>query len=268
MQKCRLSAVAVLWLSTATTVFAEYTAHQEKPVIVTATRTAQTADASLASVTVISRKDIERQQARSIQDLFRGLPGINIINNGGPGKNTSVSMRGTETDHVLVMIDNIKVGSATSGTTAFENIPIEQIERIEIVRGPRSSLYGSEAIGGVIHIFTRKGDGGGYKPSFSFGGGSYDSLNGSVGFPAAANKAGLICQPAAKGQKASMPVLENLLLAVRVALLMNQIEMVIAMLLGLHEPVIVFRMASKLMPAFCIQPAKQGLMETLLISLS
>ncbi len=181
MQKCRLSAVAVLWLGAATSVLAEYTAHQEKPVIVTATRTAQTADASLASVTVISRKDIERQQARSIQDLFRGLPGINIINNGGPGKNTSVSMRGTETDHVLVMIDNIKVGSASTGTTAFQNIPIEQIERIEIVRGPRSSLYGSEAIGGVIHIFTRKGDGGGYKPSFSFGGGSYGTLNGSVG---------------------------------------------------------------------------------------
>jgi vitamin B12 transporter len=189
MQKCRLSAMAVLWLGAAPTVFAEYTAHQEKPVIVTATRTAQTADASLASVTIISRKDIERQQARSIQDLFRGLPGISIANKGGPGKNTSVFMRGTESDHVLVMIDNIKVGSATSGTTAFQNIPIDQIERIEIVRGPRSSLYGSEAIGGVIHIFTRKGDGGGFKPSFSFGGGSYGTTNGSIGL-SGSNKQG------------------------------------------------------------------------------
>jgi len=181
MQKRRLPAMAVIWLGATTNVFAANADHQEKPVIVTATRTAQTADASLASVTVITRKDIERQQARSIQDLLRGVPGVSISNSGGAGKNTSVFMRGTESDHVLVMIDNIKVGSATSGTTAFENIPIEQIDRIEIVRGPRSSLYGSEAIGGVIHIFTRKGDSGGLKPNFGFGGGSYGTLEGSIG---------------------------------------------------------------------------------------
>lgn len=181
MQKCRLPAMTVLWLGTATSVFAATADHQEKPVIVTATRTAQTAESSLASVTVITRADIERQQARSIQDLLRGVPGVSISNSGGAGKNTSVFMRGTESDHILVMIDNIKVGSATSGTTAFENIPIEQIDRIEIVRGPRSSLYGSEAIGGVIHIFTRKGDSGGLKPNFGFGGGSFGTLEGSMG---------------------------------------------------------------------------------------
>jgi vitamin B12 transporter len=181
MQKCRISAMAALWFGAVNTVFAENTDRHEKPVVVTATRTAQTADASLASVTIISRKDIERQQARSIQDLFRGLPGISIANNGGPGKNTSIFMRGAESDQVLVLIDNIKVGSATSGTTAFQNIPLEQIERIEIVRGPRSSLYGSEAIGGVIQIFTRKGDGDGYKPSLSLGYGSYGTFIGSAG---------------------------------------------------------------------------------------
>lgn len=174
-----LPATAALLLSTIPIAFAFNNA--EKPIVVTASRTAQTTDETLAAVTVINRKDIERQQARSIQDLLRGMPGINIANNGGPGKTTSVFMRGTNSDHVLVMIDNIKVGSATLGTTAFENIPLEQIERIEIVRGPRSSLYGSEAIGGVIHIFTRKGEGRGFKPSFSFGGGSYGTLNGSVG---------------------------------------------------------------------------------------
>lgn len=152
------------------------------PIVVTATRTVQTADASLASVTVIKREDIERQQSRSIQDLLRGVTGININNNGGPGKGTFIQMRGTESDHIMVLIDGIRVGSATSGTTAFENIPIDQVERVEIVRGPRSSLYGSEAIGGVIQIFTRKGDGGeGFRPSFSFGGGSYGTVNGSVG---------------------------------------------------------------------------------------
>ncbi len=180
MQKCRLSAIAMLWLSTATALFAENMDRQEKPITVTATRTTQTANEALAAMTVISRKDIERQQARSIQDLLRGVPGVNVINNGGMGKATSINMRGTESDHVLVLIDGIKIGSATSGTTSFQNIPIDQIERIEIVRGPRSSLYGSEAIGGVIQIFTRKG-GRGLKPNLSFGGGSYQTFNGSVG---------------------------------------------------------------------------------------
>lgn len=182
MQTYRLSVLVFLWLNPVIGIFAANTEHQEKPVIITATRTSQTVDSSLASVTVINRNDIERQQVRSMQDLLRGLPGINVVNQGGPGKASFVQMRGTESDHVLVMIDNIKVGSATSGTTAFENISIEQIDRIEIVRGPRSSLYGSEAIGGVIHIFTRKGTGTGFKPTFGFGGGSFGTLEGSTGF--------------------------------------------------------------------------------------
>lgn len=181
MQKCRIAAVLALWLGVIPYSFATNIGYQEKPVIVTASRTAQTADTALASVTVISRKDIEQQQARSVQDLLRGVAGISISNNGGMGKTSSVFMRGTESDHVLVMIDNIKVGSATSGTTAFENIPIDQIERIEIVRGPRSSLYGSEAIGGVIHIITRKGTGSGFRQHLNFGGGSFGTYEGATG---------------------------------------------------------------------------------------
>lgn len=149
-------------------------------IIVTATRTAETAGETLAAVTVITRNDIERQQASSVQSALQGLAGINISNNGGPGKATSLFFRGTESDHMLVLIDGIKVGSATLGRTAFQHIPIEQIERIEIVRGPLSSLYGSEAIGGVIQIFTRKG-GGETKPFFSIGSGSYDTYTASVG---------------------------------------------------------------------------------------
>ncbi len=151
-----------------------------EPVVVTATRTARTVDDTLAAVTVIDRAYIERQQAQSVQDLLRGQPGIGIANNGGLGKVTSVFLRGTESDQVLVLIDGVKVGSASAGTTPFQNIPVEQIERIEIVRGPRSSLYGSEAIGGVIQIFTRKG-GGGLKPFVSVGGGSFETVKASVG---------------------------------------------------------------------------------------
>ncbi len=181
MQRNQLAAQALLWLVLISANIAFATERQEKPIIVTATRTPQTVDSALASVTVISRQDIERQQARSVQDVLRGIPGVSISNNGGMGKTSFVFMRGTESDHVLVLIDNIKVGSATSGTTAFENIPIDQIERIEIVRGPRSSLYGSEAIGGVIHIITRKGTGSGFRQHLNFGGGSFGTLEGSTG---------------------------------------------------------------------------------------
>lgn len=150
------------------------------PIIVTATRTAQTADESLAAVTVITRADIERQQAVTVEDLLRGLPGVNFSNNGGVGKATSVFLRGSNSDHVLVLVDGVKVGSATLGTASFQDMPVDQIERIEIVRGPRSSLYGSEAIGGVIQIFTRKG-GGELTPTLSLGAGSHRTGSGSIG---------------------------------------------------------------------------------------
>jgi len=152
----------------------------EVPLVVTATRTATTTDETLASVTVIDSEDIENSQAQSIQELLQGIPGLSISNNGGPGKATSFFMRGTESRHVLVLINGVKVGSATLGTTAFQDIPIDQVERIEVVRGPRSSLYGSEAIGGVIQIFTKKG-GGDTRPYFSMGAGNYSTTRGSIG---------------------------------------------------------------------------------------
>jgi vitamin B12 transporter len=150
------------------------------PVVVTATRTAETADETLASVSVITRTDIERQQVRSVPDALRGLPGVTFSNSGGPGKLTSVSLRGTNTSHVLVLVDGVRIGSATAGITSLETLPIEQIDRIEVVRGPRSSLYGSEAIGGVIQLFTRKG-GGPLRPRLTAGAGTDQTVNGSLG---------------------------------------------------------------------------------------
>ncbi|WP_077731378.1 TonB-dependent vitamin B12 receptor [Methylocaldum sp. 14B] len=149
-------------------------------VTVTATRTERSVEESLASVTVIDRDEIERRQAQSVQEVLRGVPGLSIANNGGLGKSTSVFLRGTKSGHVLVLIDGVRAGSATTGITAFQDIPIDQIERIEIVRGPRSSLYGSEAIGGVIQIFTRKG-GEGFKPYLSFGAGSHSMYKATGG---------------------------------------------------------------------------------------
>lgn len=137
--------------------FSQTLTYTLSPIVVTATRNAQTVDDSLASVTVITREEIERTQAGDLLELLTGKAGIDIINSGGRGKTSSLYLRGTSSEHVLVLIDGAKMGSATLGSVSFQHLPLSQIERIEIVRGPRSSLYGSEAIGGVIQIFTRKG---------------------------------------------------------------------------------------------------------------
>ncbi|WP_114240172.1 TonB-dependent vitamin B12 receptor [Dyella sp. C9] len=126
-------------------------------VVVTATRTAITTDEALSSVTVITRADIDRLQPTSVRDLLVGLPGVSFAQSGGLGQQSSLFLRGTNSDHVLVLIDGVRMGSVTTGAAALEQIPVDQIERIEIVRGPRSSLYGSDAVGGVIQIFTRHG---------------------------------------------------------------------------------------------------------------
>jgi vitamin B12 transporter len=134
-------------------------AQEDAPIVVTATRLAQAADETLSSVTVITRADIERSQAASLPELLQGQAGINIASQGGDGKLTALYLRGTNPGHVTVLVDGIRMGSATAGTVAWEFLPLEQIERIEIARGPNSALYGSEAIGGVIQIFTRRGGG-------------------------------------------------------------------------------------------------------------
>jgi vitamin B12 transporter len=149
-------------------------------VIVTASRTAQTQDATLAAVSVITRADIDRLQPASLPDLLRGQAGMSISNNGGMGKESSVFLRGAESDQIIVLVDGIKVGSATLGKAALQDIPVDQIERIEIVRGPFSSLYGSEAIGGVIQIFTRRPQGA-FSPNFSVAVGSHETARIAVG---------------------------------------------------------------------------------------
>lgn len=179
----RRSLLATSLLCAFAPAFAEEAAPQATnldDVVVTATRTAQTQDATLAAITVIDRSEIERLQPTSVLDLLRGTPGLSYSNAGGPGKATSVFLRGTESGHVLVLVDGVKIGSATLGTASLQDIPVEQIERIEIVRGPFSSLYGSDALGGVIQIFTRRPKGG-FVPHFSAAIGSYGTQRHSAG---------------------------------------------------------------------------------------
>ncbi len=149
-------------------------------VVVTATRQQQRADEVLASVEVIDREQIERAGHSTLIDVLRSVPGLRVSSNGGAGANTSVFVRGAESRHTLLLIDGMRVGSATSGQPTMEAIPLEMIERIEILRGPASALYGSEAIGGVIQIFTRKGERG-FQPELSAGYGSYGTRKFSAG---------------------------------------------------------------------------------------
>ena len=149
-------------------------------IVVTATRTAITADAALAPVEVIDSDAIARSQAGSLAELLRGRAGINLSNQGGAGKLSTLFVRGAESDHVLVLVDGVRIGSATSGLASFQDLPVALIDRIEIVRGPRSSLYGSDAIGGVIQIFTRR-DRGDASFRFQVGAGSHGRREGSLG---------------------------------------------------------------------------------------
>ena len=148
------------------------------PVVVTATRTPQAIDETLSAVTVITREDIERNQSQDVYEALRSVPGIDLARTGGTGNDVSVFMRGTNSDHVLVLIDGVRVASTTFGTFAFNTLDISAIERIEIIRGPKASLYGSDAIGGVIQIFTRKSSG--VNASVNFG--SFATRELSVGY--------------------------------------------------------------------------------------
>ena len=156
-------------------------------IVVTATRTAQTEDQTLAPVTVITREEIELLQPSSLQDLLNDTPGMAVSNQGGPGKVSALFLRGTNSNQVLVLVDGIRVGNATAGTAPVQDIPVDQIQRIEIVRGPFSSLYGSEAIGGVIQIFLRHAPGT-FTPNASVGIGSWSHWKASSGFSAAGEK--------------------------------------------------------------------------------
>jgi len=134
-------------------------AHAEtlSPLVVTAGRIAENPANISTDVSVITRKDIETSQAENVADILRTQTGLTVTSSGGVGTNTSVFIRGANSGHTLVLIDGVRVGSATLGAFDWGNLSTADVERIEIVRGPQSSLYGADAIGGVIQIFTRKG---------------------------------------------------------------------------------------------------------------
>ena len=148
-------------------------------IVVTPARRPQPLSATLQSTTVITREEIARAGQQSLVELLQSLGGVEIATNGGPGQTASVFIRGANSGHTVVLVDGVRLDNATSGSTAIEHIPVEQIERIEILRGPGSSLYGADAIGGVVQIFTRRGRGAGY--DLALGAGSHHHGRGGLG---------------------------------------------------------------------------------------
>ena len=150
-------------------------------VIVTPTRMPQSLDKTIADTTVLDEREIRESGAPDVPALLRSLAGVEVAQGGGTGKQSSTFLRGANSSHVLVLLDGVRINSATTGATAIDQIMLDQIERIEVVRGNVSSVYGSEAIGGVIQIFTKRGKG---VPSFnvSGGAGTHNTRRASAGF--------------------------------------------------------------------------------------
>jgi vitamin B12 transporter len=148
--------------------------------VVTPSRITETLGEALAPVSVITRDDIEISAAEDLFELLRLQPGVDIVRSGGAGSQTSVFLRGSNSNHVLVLIDGVRVSSANTGAYVWEHLPLNQVERIEIVRGPRGSLYGSDSIGGVIHVITRSDT----NPYARLTGGSFGTweLEGGLGY--------------------------------------------------------------------------------------
>jgi vitamin B12 transporter len=147
-----------------------------EPVVVTATKLETPVSEIASSVTVITAEEIENRQPTSALDVLRTVPGLDVVRQGGLGQQTSVFLRGGNSTHTLVLVDGIEMNDPANPGRSFDfaTLGTDNIERIEIVRGPGSTLYGSDAIGGVINIITRKGSG---KPTITLSaeGGSFET---------------------------------------------------------------------------------------------
>jgi vitamin B12 transporter len=136
---------------------AQASAPMLEPVVVTAARLQQPGEEALPALTVISRADIERSQATDLLELLARQPGVQFARSGGPGSQASLFVRGAASSQTLVLVDGVRINTPLTGAAVLGGLQLDAVERVEIVRGNLSSLYGSEAVGGVVQIFTRRG---------------------------------------------------------------------------------------------------------------
>jgi vitamin B12 transporter len=152
------------------------------PVVISPTATVTPVDQVANSITVITAQDLQTQQFRSVPEVLSTVPGLNLVQAGGPGGQTSVFMRGTNSNHTKVLVDGIDVSDPSNVNGAFDyaHLLTADVEQIEVLRGPQSGLYGSDAIGGVVSIITKKGEGPA-RATASIESGSFGTFNQSVG---------------------------------------------------------------------------------------
>jgi vitamin B12 transporter len=180
----RISRIAVLSLALAS-VF-PLLAHSQTPAllsetVVTATRVAQPLSDLVADVTILDRETIERSGAVGLVEVLARVPGIEFSRNGGPGTTTNLYIRGAESRFTAVFVDGVRIDSQSTGGATWQNIPLGQIDRIEVLRGPAGAVYGSDALSGVIQIFTKRGDGA-FTPFVGIGFGTYGTQKIDAGF--------------------------------------------------------------------------------------
>ena len=163
-------------------------------IIVAANRLGQSLSTVLAATTVIDKETIRQSQAQNLAGLLAGVPGMQFSPSGGQGAQTSLFMRGTESDHTLILVDGVQMTTNSGPAGRLEFIPLDQIERIEIVRGPRSSVYGSEAIGGVVNIITKPDIQEDFSGSVKLMAGTENSSNANIGLQGTSRQYQLVAE--------------------------------------------------------------------------
>jgi vitamin B12 transporter len=175
----RIIILILIMLFTAAPLMAADEAVRVGEVVVTAAKIEEAIEETTSDVIVIKSEDIKKMNTQFVSDVLKGISELNIVQNGGAGKQAAVILRGGNTEHTIVMIDGVKVKSTTTGTFDFSGLNVDDIERIEIVKGPQSTIYGSEAMAGVVNIITKKGKGA-PKIAASFEAGSYGTYKPSA----------------------------------------------------------------------------------------
>src|SRR5437764_7069320 len=132
---------------------------ESEPIVITGTRTDIPLDQSPASISVVSSQDFEEKQVERVADALRAVPGLSVVQSGAPGQLTSVFTRGLRSEHPQVLLDGIPINQGLAGLMNFADFTTDDIDRVEVVRGPQSTLYGPRALAGRIQSFTNRGDG-------------------------------------------------------------------------------------------------------------